>query len=1224
MEIWSGKDITPEIWEKVRALFDAALEQEAGQREAFLARNCPDERVREQVERLLADHDKAGDFLVDPAVGCLAPSAILSHQPALSPGAILAGRFKVIRFIAEGGMGEVYEAEDLELHEHLAIKILRREVLQQTDSLARFKREVHLARKVTHPNVCRIFDLFRGKTEGNEDIVFVNMEFLRGETLAERLRRQGRLSMAEALPLITQMASALGAAHEAGIVHGDFKPGNVMLVNSSAGTRAVVTDFGLALRAIKPTTDQSLSGTSWLPPETGESRHLYGTPAYMAPEQIEGQPASTASDVYSLGLVIYEMVAGVRPFSGQTPISTAVKRLTEPPPSPRKFEPKVTPVCESVILRCLEREPAKRFPRASDVAKALSEYVVPCKDSGGVSPATPAAVSNSSPSPGLRLEVAYVLFMDIVAYSLLHMDVQQQLLNDLQDAVRNSPAFARAHTQDQLIRLPTGDGMALVFFGDPEAPLRCALDVARILHDRHDIKLRMGIHTGPVYRIADINANQNVAGGGINIAQRVMDYGDARHILVSSGAAELLSQVSAWGRMLHDLGEVEVKHGVRLHLYNLYDDEVGNLELPKKMAASARSRITPRTRKWAISALVLVIAAAVGLRVYMVRSHRTMPSNGRAPLFFAEFTNATDDPVFDDVLRDVAITELDRSPVVEVVDDDRVSELLHSMGQPPDARLNPDLAQKVCQQGKGKFLADGAIKPQGSAYTIELTVLDCESGRLVSHEQAQAKNIDEVLTTVSRLAAATRLRLSGENERAGLDPAPLPTSSVQAYKSFLAGANLVHRQSAQASALLRNATNADPDFVMAWVYLGLSDSDLGETQRVSEDYKHAFAMRSKVTGWRRQWIEALYYLLSTGEVYKAIDALRSWGNLEPKALPPHTLLGVTYMNLGLYPRAADEFRMTVALAPECVTPCILNLAGALQAEGQYDQATALLNRVKDKNAQYLHDQLYQLALLRSDAIGLEAERSWMAQHTDDPLEVGAQASIDLFAGNLSRARERTQQAVQMSLESNLKESAGGMLLTQATAEALLDESSQARKSIAAAIKLSHSKAAEAQAARVMACNGQGLEAQQIMDRLVRENSSDTLLNAVDAPLVVAASQLGRGRGDQALQSLEPIRQYEFGGRAGLLPNYLRGTAYLQLRRAKEAAGEFRSVLDHRGVSSMAPEWEMAQLGLARAYAMQGDTVKAKAAYKDFLMLWKDADPDIPVLKQAQAEYAKLK
>ena len=641
-------------------------------------------------------------------------------------------------------------------------------------------------------------------------------------------------------------------------------------------------------------------------------------------------------------------------------------------------------------------------------------------------------------------------------------------------------------------------------------------------------------------------------------------------------------------------------------------------------ASTAPHRVAPGKRTWGISAVVLMVVAALSVGLYTLRSHRAVPSNGREPLYVTEFTNATTDPVFDDVLREVVKTELGRSPVVEVVDDSRVSELLKSVGKTTDARLNPDVAQQVCEQGKGKLLAEGAIKPEGGAYTIELTALDCSSGRVVSHEQAESKNIDEVLTTVSKLAAATRLRLSGTVGNTANDAAPLPTSSVQAFKAYSTGGKLMATQPMQAVTLLERATQLDPNFADAWALLAVTDVNLGESQRENEDLKHAFALKSRVSGMRIHLIEALYYLNVTGEIYKAMDALRSWESLEPNKFPPHNLLGVAYGELGLHQKAADEFRLAMAVAPD-FSLAYENLAGALQAQGQYDEAEAVMHRALDKKfqGQVFHDSLYELALLRSDAAGLERERAWMAQNGDDPFVVSTQAAIDFFAGNLSRARQRTQHAVNIALQSNLKESAADMLLTQASAEVLFGESAQARKTIAAALKLADSKTEKSRVARVMALNGQGLEAQRIMDGLVRENPSDTLLNAVDAPVVLAASQLGSGQADPALRSLEPVKPYEFGTHADLLPNYLRALAYLQLRRAEEAATEFRGVLDHRGVAPMSTMWELSNLSLARAYAMQGDTAKAKAAYQGFLTLWKDADPDIPVFLAAKAEYAKL-
>ncbi len=353
----------PENWETIKQLFEASLERDADQRSSFLRTHCPDATIRAEVERLLAEHELAGAFLSKPALDGLASDAVTTSE-RFSEGELLAGRFRVVRFIASGGMGSVYEAEDQELRERVALKTIRPEILVQPNAITRFRREVHLARQVTHPHVCRIFDLFRHKTEDGRapDTLFVSMELLHGPHLGKCLTDSGPMTPKKALPLIRQMGSALGAAHAVGIVHRDFKPGNVVLVGEPGRCRAVVTDFGLALRTGSPGESRSIS----------TNQGLVGTLAYMSPEQIEGRPATAASDIYALGLVIYEMVTANRPFEGNTPISAAMKRLTQAPIPPRKFKSGISPVWESVILRCLERDPAKRFAHADDVARMLA------------------------------------------------------------------------------------------------------------------------------------------------------------------------------------------------------------------------------------------------------------------------------------------------------------------------------------------------------------------------------------------------------------------------------------------------------------------------------------------------------------------------------------------------------------------------------------------------------------------------------------------------------------------------------------------------------------------------------------------------------------------------------------------------------------------------------------------------------------------------------------
>jgi eukaryotic-like serine/threonine-protein kinase len=323
--------------------------------------------VRLEVERLLAHHVESGGFLSKPALLSTPSSDNSENLPCFVAGDLLVDRFRITRFLARGGMGEVYEAEDVELHERVALKSIRSELLNDGRALDRFKREVHLARKVTHPNVCRIFDLFREPSivvagRSRSPMIFVAMELLEGETLAEFLKRQTRMRVEEARPIALQIASGLGAAHAAGVLHRDFKPGNVLLVPGPKGVRAVITDFGLALRS-------SQVGLSTVT-VTGE---LLGTPAYMSPEQVESKELTPASDVYSLGLVLYQMVTGTRAFEDTTPLSMAVKRVKEDPVSPRSLVPDLDRNWESVILRCLERNPKDRYQNADEVAEALRD-----------------------------------------------------------------------------------------------------------------------------------------------------------------------------------------------------------------------------------------------------------------------------------------------------------------------------------------------------------------------------------------------------------------------------------------------------------------------------------------------------------------------------------------------------------------------------------------------------------------------------------------------------------------------------------------------------------------------------------------------------------------------------------------------------------------------------------------------------------------------------------
>jgi serine/threonine protein kinase len=288
---------------------------------------------------------------------------------AFADDEVVAGRYRVVRFIARGGMGEVYEVEDGELRIRVALKTIRVELVDDEAVLERFRGELALARRVTHPNVSRLFDLgFHDTPRGR--IAFLTMELLAGESLRERIRR-GRLEVQEALPIVEQMAAGLAAAHAYGIVHRDFKSDNVMLVPSPSGAaRVVITDFGLA-RSIESTTLPTISG------------ELKGTPAYMAPEQLSNGPITAAVDVYALGVVMYEMMTATLPFAGGNAMAVAVKRLTERPQSPRKVVATLDVRWERAIMRCLEREPDARFADVGEIVRALSAAVPPAPSRRG-------------------------------------------------------------------------------------------------------------------------------------------------------------------------------------------------------------------------------------------------------------------------------------------------------------------------------------------------------------------------------------------------------------------------------------------------------------------------------------------------------------------------------------------------------------------------------------------------------------------------------------------------------------------------------------------------------------------------------------------------------------------------------------------------------------------------------------------------------------------------
>jgi eukaryotic-like serine/threonine-protein kinase len=630
-------------------------------------------------------------------------------------------------------------------------------------------------------------------------------------------------------------------------------------------------------------------------------------------------------------------------------------------------------------------------------------------------------------------------------------------------------------------------------------------------------------------------------------------------------------------------------------------------------------------RNGMILAAALVVVAAISVATYKYRSRSALPANGRAPLYVAEFTNSTDDTVFDDVLRDIVANELKRSPTVQVVDEESLGGLLKSAGKSPDERFTADLARQLCERGKGRFFTDGEIKPQGNGFVLDLTVRECNSGRTVAQQHGEAKNKDDVMVEASQLAANVCLLLSGNSANSpGNAPAPLPTASLSAYQAYLIGDRLYETQLKQGAAMLRRATELDPNFAGAWYILSIADYNLYEEKRSADDIRHAFALRERLTDTEKASVEASYYLWDTGEIYKAVEVLQTWGKLQPNAFAPHNLLGLACQDLGLFEEATDVLRRNADLFPSSPV-AISNLSFNLLMQGRSDEAEAVLRRIPAGQAVgfYEHRARYELAMSRQDQVTLEKERKWMEQNVDEPPAISFSARIELYAGRLDVARQRARHGVNISVGSGLSESAAHMLVDLARGEALYGQVSAAKQTLDQALKLSDSKEVKERAVTVMVLNGQERQAQRIINDMLHQYPADTFLNELDTPLALAAYQLSHGQSDVALRTLDPVKPFEFGTMAQMVPNYIRASAYLRLRRPEDAGREFSAILVHRGVSPLSPILVASQLGLARAYAMKGDVAKSRAAYQTLFAAWKDADPDIPILKQAQAEYAKL-
>jgi len=945
--------------------------------------------------------------------------------------------YRVLEVLGGGGMGVVYKAEDLKLGRLVALKFLPEELGSNAKVLERFEREARAASALDHPNICAIHEF--GEHEGRP---FIAMSLLEGQNLRDRMAaRADPFATDELLNLAIQIGDGLAAAHEKGIVHRDIKPANIFITNRS---EAKILDFGLAKltyagdcgdhaheetqTATVPDLSLSLTGVAM------------GTVPYMSPEQVRGEKLDARSDLFSFGLVLYEMATGKQAFRGDTVAALHEAILHDAPVAARELNPELPPELEKIIGRALEKDRNLRYQQAADMRTDL-----------------------------------------------------QRLRQD----------FESGHTT--------------------------------------------AASSGPL--------------------------------------------------------------------------------------ASLGAPAAPRIELWKIAVPVLLVALLVAGGLYY-RSHQSRRLSEKDTIVVADFDNRTGDPAFDDTLKDALAVDLDQSPYLNVVSDQKIIAALKLMGRAPGQRLTGGVARELCQRLSSSAMLQGSIANLGNQYLVVLTATNCATGDLLASEQVRAGSKEKILPVVDEAASSLRGRLGESLGSIGKYATPVEqatTPSLAALQAYSEGVKVWGTKGNQAAMpFYKRAIELDPNFAMAYAHLGQAYANLDVQDLAIENLNKAFNLRDRVSERERFYIDSHYYDIVTGELEKEVRVLEEWRQVYPREWMPARNLVLRYRELGRNEDALREAREGVRLEP--VEGSYYELVFSALRLNRLDEAQAALNEWQTRNPDSVLQvwDRYLLAFLRNDPVGMQKQSARGMGPDWNSTFLRGQSDTAAYYGCIRKARELTRRAMEWEISDNevAGRRAADFEIDGALHEAVLGYSKQAQRATSS-MNLSEGDASiEARAALALALARDARRAETITAELAKRPPLDTLFNLYWLPTIEAAIQLSRGNPAKAVQGLEVTSRYELAGvlhdsTAPLFPVYVRGQAFLALHQGREAAGEFQKYIDHPGIVMNYPLGALARVGLARAYTMQGDTVKARAAYQDFFSLWKDADPDVPILKQAKAEYAKL-